>query len=177
MPISEDWRAYLEVMNIWWLLALNPGFKCVYVLLVLLTVKRMHWLGQRKNETFKYEESSSSDAEEKISKRRRGRDKRDKRRKMKHSSDNSDEEEGTKEGKDLSEKTSNVVRKEMGLEWMLKAASKRENNPLQVEKKEEILRVKRWWRTGQSENPDEVSKKHERQDYLQDVSSRQSQIR
>lgn len=55
-----------------------------------------------------------------------------------------DEEEGTKEGKDLSEKTSNdVVRKEMGLEWMLKAASKRENNPLQAEKKEEILRVKR----------------------------------
>ncbi|XP_078148386.1 uncharacterized protein LOC144543571 [Carex rostrata] len=91
-----------------------------------------------------YEESCSSDAEEKISKRRRGRDKRDKRRKMKHSSDNSDEEEGTKEGKDLSEKISNdVVRKEMGLEWMLKAASKRENNPLQAKKKEEILRVKR----------------------------------
>lgn len=36
------------------------------------------------------------------------------------------------------EKTSNdVVRKEMGLEWMLKAASKREKNPHQEEKKEE----------------------------------------
>ncbi|KAF3331034.1 mitochondrial manganese superoxide dismutase [Carex littledalei] len=78
------------------------------------------------------EESSISDAKEKISKRRRGRDKRDKRRKRKHSSD--DSEKGTKEG--LSEKTSNdVVRKEMGLEWILKAASKRENNPLQEEKK------------------------------------------
>lgn len=36
------------------------------------------------------------------------------------------------------EKTSNeVVRKEMGLEWMLKSASKRERNPLRDEKKEE----------------------------------------
>ncbi|XP_078159858.1 cwfJ-like family protein isoform X2 [Carex rostrata] len=39
------------------------------------------------------------------------------------------------------------------------------------------LRAIRGRRAGQSENPDEVSKKHERRDYLRDVSSRQSEMR
>ncbi|KAJ4753476.1 CWF19-like protein 2 [Rhynchospora pubera] len=84
------------------------------------------------------EESSSSEEEEKISKRRKGREKRDKRKKRKYSSDDSDEEEETEEMTDLAEKTSSeIVRKEMGLEWMLKSAGSREKNPRQEEKQEE----------------------------------------